>query len=338
MAFLDPAWLVLLALLLDLMIGDPSWLYARVWHPVVAIGALIERGEAWLNHGVRRRRLWAGAVLTLALVALALGVGWGLQHFLRGLAYGWVIEVALASSLLAFRGLHRFIKPVERALRLGDLNKARKAVSQVVGRDPNRLDAAGVARAAIESLAENYSDGALAPLFWYALTGLPGLLAYKTINTLDSMIGHRNDRYEAFGKVAARLDDIVNWPPARLTALVFVVAAWLRLFRPPLAALRLIKRDASKHRSVNAGWPETAMAAALNIRLAGPRDYGDYQVNDPWIGDGPTQATAQDLGRAFTVFWTATGLLALACLTAGLWAQFSALDLMQTKLVLIFLL
>lgn len=322
MAFLDPAWLVFLALLLDLIIGDPAWLYARVWHPVVVIGALIDRGETWLNRGGHRRRLISGAAMVLLLVGLALTLGWTTSRLLQTFAYGWLIELALASSLLAFRGLYTHIKPVQRALAANDLEGARLAVSQVVGRDPKRLDAPGVARAAIESLAENYSDGALAPLFWYLLAGLPGLLAYKTINTLDSMIGHRNARYEAFGKVAARLDDLVNWVPARLTAMLFVLAAGLRQGRDPLAALALIARDAGKHRSVNAGWPETAMAAALDIKLAGPRDYGDYQVNDPWIGEGSEQAGAEHLSRAFALFWTASALLVLACGTLALRGHF----------------
>ncbi len=322
MAFLDPAWLVILALLLDLVIGDPAWLYARIWHPVVAIGAAIDRGEAWFNRGGRRRRIASGAGLVLVLVALALTLGWTVSRLLQTLAYGWVLEVLLASSLLAFRGLYTHIKPVERALAALDLERSRHAVAQVVGRDPQRLDEAGVARAAIESLAENYSDGALAPLFWYALAGLPGLLAYKTINTLDSMIGHRNQRYEAFGKVAARLDDLVNWIPARLTALLFVLLAWLRFGRDPLKAMALVARDANKHRSLNAGWPETAMAAALGIKLAGPRDYGDYQVNDPWIGEGRDQATASDLNRAFALFWAANAGLVVSGAGVAIWHLF----------------
>ncbi len=314
MAFLPPAWLVFLALLADLAMGDPAWLYARVWHPVVVIGKIIALGEAWLNRGGRLGRLISGGLLALVLILLAAALGWLIQTWARALAYGWLIELALASSLLAFNGLYRFIKPVERALLAGDLSAARAGVAHVVGRDPQRLDEAGVARAAIESLAENYSDGAVAPLFWYALAGLPGLLAYKTINTLDSMIGHRSQRYEAFGKLAARIDDAANWLPARLTGLLFALSARLVLAARLGKSLAIIRRDAGKHRSINAGWPESAMAAALGIKLAGPRDYGDYQIEDPWIGDGCGHARGQDLTRAFRVYWTATALIALLCL------------------------
>ncbi len=317
MAFLDPAWMVFLALLLDLAIGDPAWLYARLWHPVVVIGKIIAWAEAQLNRGTRRWRLVSGGLMSLTLIALAAMLGWLIHDLSSRLAFVWLIELALASSLLAFQGLYRFIKPVERALLAGDLAAARQAVAHVVGRDPHRLDQAGVARAAIESLAENYSDGAIAPLFWYAIAGLPGLLAYKTINTLDSMIGHRSQRYEAFGKLAARIDDTANWLPARLTGLAFALAARLTLSAALSRSLGIIWRDAGKHRSVNAGWPESAMAAALGLKLAGPRDYGDYQVDDPWIGEGRSAATGQDMARAFHLFWVSTALVALICLAAA---------------------
>ena len=168
----------------------------------------------------------------------------------------------------------------------------------IVGRNPQSLDEAGVSRAAIESLAENFSDGVVAPAFWLGLGGLPGAVLYKATNTADSMIGHRTPRHEAFGWAAARFDDLVNLPASRLTALLIVAAACLHREASPRGAWRAVRRDASHHRSPNAGWPEAAMAGALGLRLAGPRVYGDMRVEDRWMGDGRAEATAGDIDRA----------------------------------------
>lgn len=310
--FLPPLLIVLLALLLDFAAGDPGWLYKRVWHPVVFVGKGIDLLEKQLNQRnfPRSFRLAFGGLTVVIIVGLAWWLGSLIAGLTKSLAYFWIFEVLLASSLLAFRGLYDFIKPVQTALQTGDLAAAQTAVSHVVGRDPKRLDRHGVARASVESLAENYSDGAIAPLFWYLLLGLPGLFAYKAINTLDSMIGHRNQRFEAFGKVAAYVDDWANFLPARLTALLLATTAKLRFGASLAVSHDIITQNAPKHRSPNAGWPESAMAAALGLKLAGPRDYGSYTVNDDWIGEGTTQAEARHLAKGFQLYWATSFLVA----------------------------
>jgi adenosylcobinamide-phosphate synthase len=221
---------------------------------------------------------------------------------------GWVLEAVLASTLIAYRGLYDRVRAVAEALDLG-LAEARAAVAHIVGRDPLRLDAAGVARAAAESLAENFSDGVVAPLFWFALLGLPGLCAYKAVNTLDSMIGQRNPRYEMFGKAAARLDDALNWIPARLAGLLLVAAAAILPEARARDAWRAVRRDAGKHRSPNAGWQEAALAGALGFALAGPREYPDGPVEDAWMGDGRADLDAADLRAALRLYLVAGALL-----------------------------
>ena len=203
---------VLAALLIDAATGDPPWLYRHAPHPVAALGKLVEVAERALYAPSPRWRSVAGGVATVAVVVSAgVAVAWLIDRLLVARwANGWVVEAVLASSLLAFRGLHDHAAAVARGLEQS-LAAGRDAVSHVVGRDPASLDEAGIARGAIESVAENFSDGVVAPVFWYALAGLPGLLAYKAVNTLDSMIGHRTDRYRHFGTAAARLDDVVNW-------------------------------------------------------------------------------------------------------------------------------
>jgi adenosylcobinamide-phosphate synthase len=232
---------------------------------------------------------------------------------------GVVVLAVLGSSLPAQRSLHDHVAAVARGLETGGLVGGRAAVSHIVGRNPERLDEAGVVRAAIESLAENFSDGVVAPAFWGALLGLPGMAAYKTVNTADSMIGHRTPRHEAFGWASARFDDAVNLPASRLSALFILVAA--RLLRADWrAGARAVRRDAGHHRSPNAGWPEAAMAGALGLRLAGPRVYGETLVQDGWMGDGRPEATVADLWRALALFRLACAvemavlaLLAVSC-------------------------
>ena len=238
----------------------------------------------------------------LAVVALAGGLGWAVERLCNGFLGGWVLEAVLASTLIAFRGLHDHVRAVAEALDLG-LAEARAAVAHIVGRDPARLDAPGVARAAAESLAENFSDGVVAPLFWFALLGLPGLCAYKAVNTLDSMIGQRNPRYEHFGKAAARLDDAVNWVPARLAGLLLVAAARFLPEARARGAWRAVRRD-------NAGWQEAALAGALGFRLAGPRDYPDGPVEDAWMGDGHAELDAAALRAALRLYRAAGGVVA----------------------------
>ncbi|MBI3451280.1 MAG: cobalamin biosynthesis protein CobD, partial [Rhodospirillales bacterium] len=243
-----------------------------------------------------------GALTVLVVVALALIVGWLLVALTRRVAWGGVVELLLATVLVAQRSLYDHVAAVMRALDAGGLAAGREAVRHIVGRDPESLDEHGVARAGIESLAENFSDGVVAPVFWYVIAGLPGMLAYKAINTLDSMIGHRSPRYLAFGAAAARLDTAVNFIPARLSGLILSLAAFIAPTASPSGAFRTMFRDARKHRSVNAGWPEGATAGALGLALAGPRRYGSETVNDPWIGDGRARATAQDMRRALYLF------------------------------------
>ncbi len=267
-----------LALAIDTCLGWPERLHARIGHPVTWIGALIATLEARFNRGgVRQRRAMGAACIGIVLTATVLPAAL-VQLVLPSGAVGLVLVAILAWPWIAARSLHDHVAAVARPLAAGDLSAARAAVAKIVGRDPARLDAAEVARAAIESLAENASDAVVAPLFWGALLGLPGLVAYKAVNTLDSMIGHRNERYEDFGKAAARLDDLVNLIPARLTGLVFALVSG-RTGR----SLGVMASDARHHRSPNAGWPEAAMAGALHVRISGPRAYGDTVSDEPWL-------------------------------------------------------
>jgi adenosylcobinamide-phosphate synthase len=293
--------ILLLTLALDAAFGDPKWLYRVVPHPVALMGKLIEAGERRLNGPdiSRAIRFLRGLFLVLVLAAGAGGAGWAIEALLMDISGGWIAEALLASTLIAFRGLHDQVRAVARGLE-ADLEEARAAVAHIVGRDPQSLDEHGVARGAAESLAENFSDGVVAPVFWFALFGLGGLAAYKAINTLDSMIGHRNARYESFGTAAARLDDAVNWIPARL---VMPGADGAR-------AWRTLWRDAPKHRSKNAGWQEAAMAGALGFALAGPRQYPDGLVQDHWMGDGRADLTSADLDAALRLYLVAGGLVA----------------------------
>ncbi len=315
----SPYLLMSLALLLEALLGYPDGLYRLIRHPVMWIGAVISRLDRWLNRPhwptVWRR---AGGVLTvLILLGGALGMGGALQIWLLGLPGGALIVGLLASALLAQRSLYRFVAAVPAALRHEGLTGGRAAVAHIVGRDPNSLDEAGVSRAAIESLAENFSDGVTAPAFWLAVGGLPGILAYKAINTADSMIGHRTPKHEAFGWAAARLDDLVNLPASRLTALLLVGAAAVTQGARAGTALRAVWRDAGKHRSPNAGWPEAAMAGALGLRLAGPRRYAGVVVDDHWMGDGRAEAGAADIEAGLRLYrWALAGLWLLA----GVWA------------------
>jgi adenosylcobinamide-phosphate synthase len=298
--------ILLLAFLLDAAWGDPSWLYRRLPHPVALLGRAIEMAEPRWNRG--DAPFLRGLAFALTTVALAGGLGWVVERICNGFTGGWVLEAALASTLIAFRGLHDRVSAVAAALDR-DLERARAAVAHIVGRDPARLDAPGVARAAAESLAENFSDGVVAPMFWFALFGLPGLCAYKAANTLDSMIGHRNPRFERFGKAAARLDDAVNWIPARLAGLLLVAAAGLLPEASAPGAWRAAWRDASQHRSPNAGWQEAALAGALGFALAGPRDYPDGPVDDAWMGGGRAELNGADLRASLRLYLAAGGLI-----------------------------
>lgn len=296
--------LLLLALLLDAVFGEMPWLFRFLTHPVVMIGSAIGFFDRRLNRIERtnRSRLIRGGITTLILVALAVAIGIGIHWAAVTVPFGWFFELLVMTTLVAQRSLYDHVARVRTALDEDGLAAGREAVSHIVGRDPNVLDDHGVCRAAIESLAENFSDGVVAPVFWGLLFGLPGILAYKTINTLDSMIGHKSPRYLYFGRVAARLDDAANWIPARISGLILFLAAFIAPGAHPGAALRTMFRDAGKHRSPNAGWPEAATAGALDLALAGPRRYPEMVVNDPWVGDGRARATTADIGAALRLY------------------------------------
>jgi adenosylcobinamide-phosphate synthase len=248
----------------------------------------------------------------IALIILLLVVGalaTALQYALALVPVGLVLLALIASSLIAQRSLHNHVARVASALEAGGLDAGRAAVSQIVGRDPASLDEAGVARAAIESLAENFSDGVVAPVFWLVLGGLPGAAVYKAVNTADSMIGHRTPRYAHFGWAAARLDDLLNLPASRLSALLLIAAAALTSRKTAAQAWTVVRRDAAHHRSPNAGYPEAAMAGALALKLAGPRVYAGVCVEDAFMGDGRREATAADIRAALTLYRRADALL-----------------------------
>lgn len=296
-----------LAILIEAVLGWPHALYDRMGHPVTWIGALIDRCDARFNRSAEPdwlRRSFGVAVMLgicllvwviMDLVAWALPGGW-LGVVLTGII-GW--------PLVATRSLYDHVRAVALPLAKGDLAAARDSVSMIVGRDPQRLDIAGVSRAALESLAESTSDGVVAPLFWGVIFGLPGLAVYKAINTMDSMIGHLSPRHAAFGWAAARVDDLVNLVPARLTGVLFAVVSgqWA-------ASVDCMRRDARKHRSPNAGWPEAAMAGALGVRLSGPRVYDGELSTEAWVNAGAPDPTARDVGRGLDLFIKAMALLA----------------------------
>lgn len=295
--------LVLAALLVEATVGYPAFVYRAVGHPVTWIGALLARLEIWLNRSsapAGKRRVY-GILALAVLLSATEGAASGLDRIFSHGPIGAVALILVASSLLAQRSLHDHVRAVAEALEHDGLEAARAAVSMIVGRNPNHLDEAGVARAAIESLAENFSDGVVAPAFWMAVGGLPGAAFYKATNTADSMIGHRTPRYAAFGWAAARLDDAINLPASRLSALFLVMAA-AAIGAWPRAAAASVWRDAHRHRSPNAGWPEAAMAGALGLQLAGPRIYGDALVEDTFMGIGRREATAADITRALRLY------------------------------------
>jgi adenosylcobinamide-phosphate synthase len=303
--------LALLAMLIELCVGYPAALFRAIGHPVTWIGRLIAALDELLNRDADdpRRRKAAGVVAVILLLGIVGFVAFVVERELLRLPFGLFALAIIASSLLAQRSLHQHVAEVAGALHNGGLDAGRAAVGKIVGRDTAALDAAGVARAAIESLAENFSDGVVAPVFWLAIAGLPGAALYKAINTADSMIGHRTPRHEAFGWAAARLDDLVNLPASRLSALLVVAAAALSADASAAAAWRAVRRDAARHRSPNAGYPEAAMAGALGLALAGPRVYGGVTVDDATMGDGRRDATFADIRRALRIYRRADAIL-----------------------------
>jgi adenosylcobinamide-phosphate synthase len=285
------------------------------------MGRLIAALDRALNHesmSDAKRRV-AGALALVVIIGLPAIIGYLAECAILLLPLGIVLAAVLASTLIAQRSLREHVARVAAALEHDGLAAGREAVSHIVGRDPDTLDEAGVARAAIESLAENFSDGVVAPAFWLAVAGLAGGAAYKAINTADSMISHRTPRHRAFGWAAARLDDLVNLPASRLTALLIVAAAAVSPDASAGNAWRSVRRDAPQHRSPNAGYPQAAMAGALGLALAGPRVYGGVKVEDAIMGDGRRAATAADIRAALRLYRRADAMLiALVALVAVL--------------------
>jgi adenosylcobinamide-phosphate synthase len=303
--------LTLAALLIEALVGYPDRLVRSIGHPVSWIGRLIGALERYCNRDtaepVQRRAL---GIITLLLVVTVVAVAaFVIERGLLLLPFGVIGAGFLASALIAQRSLHEHVADVADALEKTGVEGGRQAVSHIVGRDTAALDEAAVARAAIESLAENFSDGVVAPVFWMLIAGLPGAAVYKAINTADSMIGHRTSRYHAFGWAAARVDDLVNLPASRLSALLIIGAAAVTKEASASAAWRAVRRDARRHRSPNAGYPEAAMAGALGLALAGPRNYGGVPVDDAFMGNGRRAAAASDIRAALRLYRRADGIL-----------------------------
>lgn len=322
--FGDNLALAALALAIEAGVGYPQTLLRAIGHPVTWIGALIVRLDERLNRETwpaLARRL-AGVAAIMILVLAGAMSGWMLQEAALSAPFGIVLLSLLTSSLFAQRSLHEHVVDVARSLDIS-LDQGRASVASIVGRDVSRLDAAGVSRAAIESLAENFSDGVVAPAVFTILFGLPGALIYKCVNTADSMIGHKTMRYEAFGWASARLDDLLNLPAARLSAGLIAIGAATTgaSFR---AALSMSRRDAGKHASPNAGWPESAMAGALGLRLGGPRSYGSREVDGAWFGSGRIDASVADIDLALGVYRGAAAALWLSTAAVAMLLVFRA--------------
>jgi adenosylcobinamide-phosphate synthase len=293
---------VLAALVLEALVGYPAWLHRRLPHPVVAVGAAIDGLERRWNQPTRSEpmRRVLGIVALAILVGAAIALGGSLDRVLKAQIWGFPVWIAIATVGLAQRSLHQHVAAVARPLAASDLASARAAVAQIVGRDVHRLDLSGVSTAAIESLAESFSDGVVAPAFWLLVGGLAGLFAYKVVNTADSMIGHLEPRYRAFGWAAARTDDLMNLIPARLAGALIALAG--------AGGWGVMVRDAPRHASPNAGWPEAAMAGALRIHVGGPAVYDGVMMERPRFGVGRA-ADAGDVRRGLVLYRRACALL-----------------------------
>ncbi|MCG7522120.1 adenosylcobinamide-phosphate synthase CbiB [Ruegeria sp. Ofav3-42] len=304
---MSTAFLLVCAMCLDAALGEPDWLWSRIRHPAVIIGNVIGWLDKRLNQGPQRRLKGAAVVLVLVVGALVLGYALTLL--------GPVVEVIICAILLAQKSLVSHVRDVGEGLRIS-LAEGRAKVAMIVSRDTRDMTEAQVARSAIESAAENLSDGVIAPAFWFLIAGLPGLLIYKAVNTADSMIGYRNEKYREFGWAAARLDDVLNLIPARLTGVMIVALSgqWARWSE--------MVADARRHISPNAGWPEAAMARALNVALAGPRSY-DGRIRDlAWVnGEAPREIGASEVFRACDMLWKVWGL-ALGLVSVWVGASF----------------
>ena len=299
------AGLLLGAMALDAVMGEPRWLWSRVPHPAVLMGRLIGWADIRFNTGPRWHN---GVLVVMGLVAgtALLGV------VIEALPLGWLWSLIGGAILLAQKSLVQHVQAVADGLRYG-VGEGRRAVAMIVGRDTRAMDEPAIARAAIESAAENFSDGVIAPAFWYLVGGLPGILVYKIVNTADSMIGYRTPRHEEFGWAAARLDDVLNWVPARITACLIALAFWAG------RAVDVVRQDAGLHRSPNAGWPEAAMAGVLDVALSGPRSYHGQSRDFPWVnGSGERQIGVAEIERAISVLWRVWAVVAACTLVLAL--------------------
>ncbi len=315
------------ALAIDAVVGDPPALWTRVPHPVVIIGKAIDLLDRRLNRDADSglvRKVSGAVALTILLLGAGL-TGAAIEALADRIPLGSLIEFVILVVFLAQKSLADHVSAVGRALAEGGLDDGRLAVARIVGRDPEHLDESGVVRAAIESLAENFSDAVVAPAFWYAVAGLPGLLVYKALNTADSMIGHRTPRHECFGWAAARLDDLVNVPPARISVLLLAAGALLNgAVEAAGRGLRTAWREARNHRSPNAGWPEAAMAGLLGIALSGPRSYARGASVEPWInGEARRTLVIDDIGSAVSHYWRACAVqVCVVLMLAFVWPLF----------------
>jgi adenosylcobinamide-phosphate synthase len=303
MLMLSNIELTFTALVLEALVGYPPPVYRTVGHPVTWVGKMLGVLDVRFNHPNRDgvENYIAGIFVLGVVLFTSMGAAALLTFYLPSGSIGKILGVLFATTILAQRSLYIHVKAVATALQDEGLEAGRQAVSMIVGRNPASLDEFGVARAAIESLAENYSDGVVAPAFWLAIGSLPGAVGYKTINTADSMIGHRTARYLTFGWAAARLDDLVNLPASKISIIFLALGAFVT-GTDHQGLWRAVWRDAHQHRSPNAGWPEAAMAGALGLRLAGPRRYDDTIVDDAYMGDGRCEAVANDILRALRVY------------------------------------
>lgn len=320
--------ILVLAIVLDMFVGDPDWIWRKLPHPVVFFGKVISTLDRYLNRirDNRRMRKKFGMLALCIMMALALIIGVLLTSLLRQIGvFGFVIEIIIVAVLIAQKSMSDHIEDIIAPLSSGDIGRARHAVSMIVGRHTADMDASDVTRSSIESLAENFSDGVVAPVFWYALLGLPGILMYKMLNTADSMIGHKSVEYEDFGWASARLDDLANWLPARISASLIAFSAWVLMGSKSIKnAVWSIMHNASLHRSPNAGWPETAMAGALDIVLSGPRIYGDKTSNELYLNaTGQLELSHLDLEKACKIFWVSCIIeltFIVVLLTVSVWA------------------
>jgi adenosylcobinamide-phosphate synthase len=317
--------ILLLAIVTDAILGDPKTIYRHIPHPAEIMGRLINLLDKHLNHPVDdiKTQRKHGIFATIIILILAAIFGLGLVYLLSLIPFGWILEALVLSTMIASRSLYQHVLAVATAMKTLSIEDARLAAGEIVGRDTENLDHHGVARAAIESLSENFSDGVIAPIFWAALFGLPGALTYKMLNTADSMIGHKNDRYLHFGWAAARLDDLANFIPARLSALILYLTAFIWGRNEAKRSWLAIRHDAKKQTSINAGYPEAAMAGALNLKLSGPRNYDDKKLESQWIGsvnEGSTaNAVPEDISKGLTLYVNACMLSAAIIVFITVW-------------------